>query len=150
MKLDGMKFEGGKEFEAALRDLPHTTAKASARRMLRMGGEIIARAASALAPVREGDLQRSYGVGTRLTRRQAKMARRGGKQDVEVYVGPGEGGYQAGLQTEFGNEHQAAEPHLRPAFDAKVREVVEVIAREWWDDIARTVARHARKQARKG
>lgn len=149
MALDGMKFEGGKEFEAALRDLPGTTAKASARRMLKRGGEIIARAAAAMAPKRHGDLIRSYGVGTRLTRRQAKAQRGQAKSDVQVFVGPGEGGYQSGLQTEFGNRHQSAEPHLRPAFDGKVRAVLDFIAVEWWADIEKTTARHMRKMARR-
>lgn len=145
-----MDFEGGKELEAALMDLPHTTARASARRMLKLAGALIAGAAASNAPVREGDLQASYGVGTRLTRRQRKLARGSDKGQVEVYVGPGEGGYQAGLQTEFGNEHQAAEPHLRPAFDAQKRPALDLIARDWWADIERTWARHMRKMAKRG
>lgn len=145
-----MKFEGGRELEAALMDLPHTTAKASARRMMRKGGEIIAERGAANAPEREGALKRSYGVGTKLTRSQRKAARNTDKNQVEVYVGPGAGGYSAGLQTEFGNEHQTAEPHLRPAFDTSLDDVLAFISREWWADIAKTAARHARKMARLG
>lgn len=142
-----MKFEGGREIERALMDLPHTTAKASARRMLKLGAQPIADAERALAPEREGDLRDSIGVGTRLTRRQRKVSR-SDRADVEVYVGPGEGGYQAGLQTEFGNEHQAAEPHLRPAWDSERENALQIIADNWWSDIVKTVARHARKLAK--
>lgn len=143
-----MEFEGGDELERTLMDLPHTTAKASARRMLKEGGQIIAEAGAANAPEREGDLRASYGVGTKLTRAQRKAARGSGKSDVQVYVGPGEKGYQSGLQTEFGNQHQAAEPHLRPAFNANAQNVLDYIAQAWWADIAKTVARHARKMAK--
>ncbi|WP_407496843.1 HK97-gp10 family putative phage morphogenesis protein [Pseudooceanicola sp. MF1-13] len=148
MTKDIMRFEGGKELEQALRALPGTTARASARRVMKGAGEIVARAAQALAPVLTGELVESYGIGTQLTRRQRRAARGGDKADVEVFIGPGEGGYQAGLQTEFGNEHQAAQPHLRPAFDANVRNVLDHISREWWADIEKTLARRARKLAR--
>ncbi len=150
MANENFRFEGGRELEAALRDLPGTTAKASARRMLRAAGAIIAKAAAANAPVRDGDLRDSYGVDTRRNRRSRRMSKGADRADVEVFVGPGQGGYQAGLQTEFGNQHQAAEPHLRPAFDAKVREVLDFIAREWWADIEKTVKRRARRLAKRG
>lgn len=145
-----MDFEGGRDLERALNELPHTTAKASARRMLKKAGLIIAKRGAANAAKDRGDLKESYGVGTQLTRRQRKAARRSEKADVEVYVGPGDGGYQAGLQTEFGNEHQAAQPHLRPAFDASKVEALDLIRREWWADIQKTAARHARKMAKLG
>ncbi len=37
------------------------------------------------------------------------------KASAEMFVGPND---PADIQTEFGNEHQQAEPHLRPAWDA--------------------------------
>ncbi|WP_023848263.1 HK97-gp10 family putative phage morphogenesis protein [Ponticoccus alexandrii] len=143
-----MKFEGGDDLEKALMDLPHTTAKASARRMLKKGGQIIAEAGAANAPEREGDLKASYVVGTRLTKSQRRATRGAAKDDVQVFVGPGPRGYEAGEQTEFGNQHQAAEPHLRPAFNSKAQDVLNLIAQEWWADIAKAVARRARKLAK--
>jgi HK97 gp10 family phage protein len=145
-----MDFEGGEELQAAIMDLPHTTARNSARRMLKKAGELIASAAAANAPERGGALRESYGVGTTLTTRQRRLARGSDKGQVEVYVGPGKRGYRSGVQTEFGSKHQAAQPHLRPAFDSENRNALDLIARDWWADIEKTWARRARKMAKRG
>ncbi len=97
------KVEGFRELERALIELPKATAKASVRRLLKKAAQPIADAGRGNAPEREGNLRESYGVGTRLTRRQRKVSKK--ESEVEVYVGPND---PAAIQTEFGNEHQAA------------------------------------------
>ena len=138
------KMHGFRDLERALAALPRTTAKASARRVLKKAGKPIAQVAAEKAPRRQGDLSESYVVGTRLNKRQRK--RRSKPNVVEVYVGTNN---PAGVQTEFGNEHQTAQPHLRPAWDTKKGETLEIISAELAGDIARTTARLAKRAAKK-
>ncbi|QPM89380.1 HK97-gp10 family putative phage morphogenesis protein [Pseudooceanicola algae] len=145
-----MKLEGFKEIEITLKQLPRATAKNTGRRILRKAATPIAEAGGSNAPRDSGGLVASYGVGTKLTKSQKKAARGLSKSQVEVFAGPGEGGYQAGLQTEFGNEHQAPEPHLRPAWDAHKNDALEIISSGYWEEVQKVVARYARKLARKG
>lgn len=140
--------EGLRELDRALGQLPKATGKNVLRRVLRTVGEPIAEAGAANAPVREGHLRESYGVGTKLTRRQAKLHKKMFKNDrasVEMFVGPND---PSAVQTEFGNEHQAAEPHLRPAWDAGKGPALESIKAELWSEIDKAAKRLARKAAR--
>lgn len=138
-----MRFDGGKDVEKALADLPTVTAKGVARRILKKAGQMFADAGAANAKRKTGGLQDSYAVSTRLNKRQRRMSRK--KDPVEVYVGPTD---PAGLQLEFGNEHQAPQPHLRPAFDGLKFRVLDLIGKWIWEDIDKTAARHARKMAK--
>ncbi|MBY5733505.1 hypothetical protein HFO26_24960 [Rhizobium leguminosarum] len=136
--------DGLKELDRALRGLKASTAKSVARRVLMKAGEPIAEAGRAQAPLGPtGNLKASYGVGTKLTRRQSKLAKK--ENDVEVYIGPND---PAAIQTEFGNEHQAPEPHLRPAWDAGKDRALEDIKTGLWAEISKAVARLARKADR--
>ncbi|MBY6113296.1 HK97 gp10 family phage protein [Mameliella alba] len=139
------KVKGFRDLDKALSQLPKASAKAVARRILKKAGQPIADAGAAKAPKHQGHLRESYGVGTKLTRRQSKMARK--ESPVEVYVGPND---PAAIQTEFGNEHQAAEPHLRPAWDAHKEDALQIIADEFWQEIEKAVARYNKRQAKKG
>jgi len=142
------KVEGFKDLEKALMELPKVTAKASVRRVLKKAAQPIADAGRANAPKDRGDLQESYGVGTRLSKRQRKVSKK--ESEVEVFAGPGKEAAAQAIQTEFGNEHQAAQPHLRPAWDAEKRGALETIKEEAWLDVQKTVARYRKRQARKG
>lgn len=142
-----LKVTGFKELDRALMDLPKVTAKASVRRVLKKAGLPIAEAGSGNAPEDSGNLKASYGVGTRLTKRQRNVSTK--ESEVEVYVGPDKSAAVQGLQTEFGNEHQAPQPHLRPAWDAEKRGALDVIRTELAADIEKTVARYNKRQANK-
>ncbi|WP_180901943.1 HK97-gp10 family putative phage morphogenesis protein [Martelella soudanensis] len=140
------KVEGGRDLDKALMELSKAAGKAAVRRALMKAGEPIAEAGAAAAPVGPtGNLNKSYGVGTKLTQRQAKMARRETKNHVEVHVGPND---PAAIQTEFGNEHQAAEPHLRPAWDGNKHQALEIVKIELGKEIDKSVARAAKRAAR--
>lgn len=138
-----MKVTGFKDLEKALMELPKATAKASVRRVLKKAAQPIADAGAGNAPKREGDLIASYGVGTRLTKRQRKLHRR--ESEVEVFAGPNN---PAAIQTEFGNAHQAAEPHLRPAWDAEKMNSLDLIKEELWVDVRKSIARYRKKLAK--
>jgi len=100
--------------------------------------------ARALAPEKYGDLKSSYTIGTKLNKNQQRKSMR--ESEVEVYVGPSD---PAGIQTEFGNDHQAAEPHLRPAWDSEKRNALETIKKKAWDDVVKTVKRYRKRMAKK-
>lgn len=135
--------EGLKELEKALAELPRATGKNVARRTLRKAGEPIAEAGARNAPRDEGHLQESYGVGTKLTRRQRRQHRR--RDPIEVFVGPND---PAAIQTEFGNEHQSAHPHLRPAWDSESRTALNIVKSELGNEIEKAAKRLERKAAR--
>ncbi len=139
------KMTGFKDIEKVLKNLPKATAKASVRRVLKKAAQPIADAGASNAPEAEGNLAASYGVGTRLTKRQRKLSVK--ESEVEVYAGPND---PAAVQTEFGNAHQSAQPHLRPAWDANKFKALDIIKDELWQDVAKTVARYNKKQGRKG
>lgn len=141
-----MKVEGLKEVQTALRQLPDSTAKNVIRRVLRKAGQPIADRARELAPVEHGDLRDSIAVSTKLSKSQRRKHRKGGKDDVEVFVGAGPHP-QAHLQ-EFGTSEFPAQPFLRPAWDQHKRGVLESIKGLMWEEIRKAADRLARKAAR--
>lgn len=144
MARQTFKIEGLKELDEALTELPKATARNVLLRVLKKVGQIIADAGEANAPRRTGLLAESYVVGTRLSRRQRSLHRK--ESDVEVFVGPTP--HPKSVQTEFGNAHQAAHPHLRPAWDGNVMRVLDGIRDRLAEEIEKARARIARKAAK--
>lgn len=141
-----VKVEGLRELEAALADLPRATGKNVLRRVLKKAAAPIESTAEALAPHLTGTLERNINMGSRLTRRQAQMVRKAdSKSSAEIHVGTAD---PAGIQTEFGNVNQAAEPWLRPAWDQNKQAALDMIASDLGEEIGRASARLARKAAR--
>ncbi len=143
------KIEGLKELEAALHRLPRAVGKRFLRATLRKIGQPIADDARAKAPRDDGTLQNSIGVGSKLTKRQRSLHRRMFRNDrasAEVFVGAG-GVPQAHIK-EFGSITNAAQPFLRPAWDAHKGQLVEQMKTELWGQIERRAKREARKAAR--
>jgi HK97 gp10 family phage protein len=139
------RITGLRETEAALANLPKATAKAVLRRVLRKAAAPIEAAAEANAPTLTGGLQSRIYTGGKLTRRQAQMVKKEGKSDAEIHVGTAD---PAGVQTEFGNAHQAAEPWLRPAWDENKDGALDTIATDLGSEIDKAAKRLARKAAR--
>lgn len=142
--MKGIRVEGLRDLDRALGELPRQTGKRVVVKVLKNAGGPIAEAGATNAPLGPtGNLKASYGVGTKLTRRQSKLNRK--QSPVEVYVGPND---PAAIQTEFGNEHQEAEPHLRPAWDAGKEKALDDIKTGLWDEIQKAAKRLARKAAK--
>lgn len=147
--------QGLTDLEAALLALPKATGKAALRRtglaalvpfVQRVRSMAPVDADPASSPKRPpGTLRDSYHAGTKLNRSQARTAKREGKSYVEVYAGTND---PAGVQTEFGNAHQSAQPHARPAWDATQADVLEIIKPRLWEEIQKAAARLAKKAAR--
>lgn len=139
------KIEGLRELEAALANLPRATGKNVLRRVLIKAAQPIETDAAANAPKLTGRLERNVTTSGRLTKRQASMARKLGKSAVEVHVGVTD---PAGVQDEFGNVNQEAQPFLRPAWDANKDGALRTIADELGAAVTKAAARQARKAAR--
>lgn len=142
-----IRLEGTAELEAALEELPKATARNVLIRTLTKEGQRIADMGMAIAPrdpKHKRHMADTYAVSTKLSKRQASMNVK--ESDVEVYVGPGPR-VQA-IQTEFGNAHQAPQPHMRPAWDANVNAVLAGITKTLTDEIEKARQRMARKAER--
>lgn len=150
-----VKIDGLRALDAALGELPKAVGKSVLRRTAIKALKPVAETAASLAPIDAdpasspkrppGTLKRSYTVGTKLNKRQARAAKKDGKSSVEVYAGTND---PAGIQTEFGNAHQRAQPHLRPAWEAGKEGVLEIVKTELGGEIDKAAARLAKRRAR--
>lgn len=138
------KVEGLSELDDLLVELPKATARNVLVRTLKKAGQVIRDAGEALAPKLTGGLAASYTIGQKLSRRQKSSNVK--ESDVEVYIGPASSAKS--IQTEFGNAHQAAEPHLRPAWDGNAPKVLDDIVSTLTEEIEKARARLARKAER--
>jgi HK97 gp10 family phage protein len=140
------RVEGLKEIEAALAELPKAVGKRVLRNTLRKAAQPIADKAASLAPVDEGALKRSIGVGTRLTKRQAGLHRKMFRDDrasVEMFAGAG-GLPQATLR-EFGGDDNPPVGFMRASWDSGKMGALETMKTE----LATAIVKAARTQARK-
>jgi hypothetical protein len=149
------KVEGLAALDHALGELPKATARATLVRAGKKALEPFLTDVKAMAPVDAdpantpkrppGTLRDSYVIGTRLNKSQAKTVRREGKNFAEVYAGTND---PAGVQTEFGNAHQAAQPHGRPAWDGTKQQVLKSVGNLIWDEIYKSAKRLAAKRGK--
>jgi hypothetical protein len=138
-----IKIEGLRELDAALGQLPRSTAKGVLRRVLMDSGEITAQAWRAKAPRHELHYVESIDVGTKLSRRQSGLHRaEGGKAFQEVFIGSNN---PAAVQQEFGNSRHPPQPSGRPAWDGTKTAVLERISNSLWAEISKTAARVAKR-----
>ena len=142
-----VKVEGLRELDTSLGQLPKTTGKAVLRRVLKKAAEPLRAHAEQLAPKLTHALERSISIGTKLTRRQARIAKKASKSTVEVYVGPNN---PAAVPQEFGTHDQRAQPYMRPAWDAEQNAVLVSIGEQLGPEIEKTAARLAKRRALKG
>ena len=149
------KVEGLAALDIALGQLPKATARNVLIRTGKKALEPFIDDVRKLAPVdadpasspkRPPDtLRDSYVIGTKLNKSQAKEVRREGKNFAEVYAGTND---PAGVQTEFGNAHQAPQPHARPAWDGAQRQVLDGISDQLWNEILAAAKRLAKRRAK--
>ncbi|MGW8202981.1 hypothetical protein ACWGM0_10590 [Sphingomonas bisphenolicum] len=147
------RVEGLADLDFALGELPKATARNTLVRTGKKALEPFLADVKALAPVDAdpastpkrppGTLRDSYVIGTKLNKSQAKGVRKEGKQFAEVYAGTND---PAGVQTEFGNAHQAPQPHGRPAWDGVQAQTLENIGTLLWDEIYKSAQRLAKRR----
>lgn len=142
-----VKLEGGKELARALEELPKTTARNTLDRGLKKVAKPVQTVWKSLAPKDEGHYAESIIVGKRLTRPQARDAKREGKHFAEIHVGTAD---PAGMQQEFGNINHPAQPSGRPAWDATKDNALKDFGTELGKEIEKSAARLAKKAAKFG
>jgi HK97 gp10 family phage protein len=170
-----VKVEGLRQLEAALAELPKATGKAVLRRVLKAAAAPIYEDAKGRAPSRDADAAPVYyggakvgkgkrrsesergtlrrpgtdealvQSGTRLTRNQARLARKEGKDAAEHYVGSRD---PIARLLEFGTANTSAQPVFRPAWDAHKGKALDIIATELGAEIGKAAARIAKKTAK--
>lgn len=160
--------EGLKELDAALgqlaKEFSPRYAKTAMTRTLMKAGKPIQERAQALAPARDpgapvktyrrggveavrrpGTLKALVQISTRLTRRQARAARRAGKDTAEVYIGTRD---RIASLEEFGTARSKAQPFLRPAWENGKMRALQTIAAELGAEIKAAAARAAKRTRR--
>lgn len=148
-----VELSGWRELDETFYDLGKAVGNGVLRRVGLKALEPMAEVAREKVATRTHKLQRSIHVGTRLAKSQRAGAKRTAdgfrleSQDgVTVHMGPGQD--PAAIAEEFGNSHQAADPFMRPAFDAEFMATIQRVADGLWPEIEKTAARRARKLAR--
>lgn len=172
-----VKVEGLRELDRALSELPKSLHKGVMTRVLRKAAQPIAEAARSLAPRDTGELSNSISISTRVANsvgaqafrevlatggsrgeatkalRSARRAAKGSAPQVSVYVGPAKATTKRNaikrIVQEFGSRNQAARAYMRPAWDSKSGEALNIVKREMGDEITRAAQRLAKRQARK-
>lgn len=154
MRIKGKgKVEGLKGLEAALLKIgKHTTSKSVGRRALKKAAQPMADLGSSLAPVGESvTLAPSVTVSPKLSKRQKRRHRKMFAKDkaaVEMFVGAGP--LPSAHNQEFGNEHHAAQPFMRPAWDTEGEPTLDRLGPLMWAEVEGQAKRAARTRTRKG
>ena len=150
--IEPFKFEGGRELEAALTELAaeagnNRSGKAAMRKAMLASLEPFVKLWQSMVPVLSGRYRERIWAGTRLTRRQTRMARADGKSGVEVYAGTDD---PAGQHQEFGTAHHPSQPSARQAWEQSQNQVLADLGTQAWEHLRKTAERLARKKARRG
>ena len=146
MAREKVKIKGLRDIQKRLAVIEkETTRRTVARNSLKAGGKVIADEAERRAPEDEGTLRRSIGVSTRLSRRQRRRQKK--RDPVEVYAGAASS--SNAIQQEYGNINHAAQPFMRPAYDAKKRPALKTIIDYMRQAVEKSIARQAKKRAGK-
>lgn len=139
-----IRVEGLRQLEQALSQFKPAKRRAIGRTALDSGGQILAKAARAKAPVDTGGLRESIDVSGTLTPSQKAEHRKA--SDQERFVGP-DGRPEAHLR-EFGGDDAPPHPYMRPAWDETNKEVLDRIGDELWLGIEKEAKAAARKAGR--
>lgn len=151
-----VKVEGLSDLVASLQALPKAVARNTLRRVLSkraepMAGTMRERAPDDPATTGKRDLKTSIAVGTKLSKRQARLHRkenRNDKQFAEVFVGAG-ALPQAHL-SEFGGPNNAPVGFARSAWDQHQDLILGGLRDDLWTEIDKTAKRRAKKLAKAG
>lgn len=143
-----VEFKGGKELEAALKELEKGAARRTAERALKLAAQPIRDDWESRVPVDQGDLKRAIKIG-----RAIKSFQRTSRGDVvKTFVGVDEN-QDARLHIyaevqEFGNGTTEAQPAGRPAWESQKMTAFNRLADDLRSEITKTAERAARKAAK--
>ena len=153
--------EGFKDLERALAQLPAGTAKGVARRVMKRRLQPVADLANALWPGSSDDVFR---ITSRIMRGQRPDSHmETGRSVLNMFVGApgGENGTPEAHLVEFGTGPRtqkngrftgavAPTPMLQPAWDVNKGQMLERLGADLFEEIEKSLARRAAKQARQG
>ena len=166
---------GFSDLDKALGLLPKSAARATLRRVLVKAGQPIADRAQSLAPRDTGELSESIKVSTKVkndigraeyaavmraggTKAEAGAAMRAarsaspGQSFAVVLVGPEDAKTKKDaikrIVQEFGSVTQQPNPYMRPAWDERKREALEIIKSELGAEIVKTARRIGKSKSR--
>ena len=156
------RIEGLRELQSALQQLPKATGRNVLKRTLTSMADLFVNEAQPRSPEDTGVLKEPVTSSQKLTRRQrgasnrvktANGYRSEAKTTVEMFVGPSaKGGQRApppsGVLQEFGTANQAPQPFMRPAWDLKKNDALEMAKRELAEQIDKAAKRLAAKAQR--
>lgn len=144
-----MKYDGFKDLDKALRELPKSVAMSVLRSAIKRAGKPVQDAMEANAPKLSGDLAGSIEFKSALTSRQKRFSPKQ-KGEVELFIGPSYPKGAHGHLLEFGTSKMAAQPFARPAWDSNKQNVFETLKSEIWKSIDRARKRLAGKATKEG
>lgn len=155
------KMTGMKELDKKMKQLSRSAGKAVLRKTLREAAVPLVEAAQANAPKDTGGLRESISISTRLNKAQKRLEKKaGGKSSVEMYVGSSSplahliefgtaprinGGKYAGSK----HPGTRPQPFLRPAFDATVNQIIEIIKKRIAENLMAAIGRANRRAAKR-
>ena len=144
MARPAFKFElrGVKELNNALKQLPKSVGKSVLRSALTKAAEPVRAEAQRLAPVDSRLLVESIVVKSTLKKSQRRGSPKVGA--VQMFIGPTA---PHGFLVEFGTNHSAPQPFLRPAWESRKEQVTETLEREIWAALSRAAKRLAKQAA---
>lgn len=140
-----VKTEGFKELGEGLQELSRATNKNVVRRSLVEALGVFGDRARSLAPVKFGDLQEGIEEGTKLTRRQKRLAGPPVSGYQEAYSGTSD---PTGIFQEFGTSRHSPKPFMRPAWESTKFQVLENLKEALTANIGKAVEKMQRKAAR--
>ena len=154
-----MRFEGGRDLERALAELPSGTSKGVARRVLKKSLAPVASAANAFWPGASDDVFR---ITSRVVRSQLGDSAKSRKRSViDMFVGApgGRDGTPHAHLIEFGTGPRftksgafrgsvSPQPMIQPAWDINKSRIFRDLGRRLGDEIEKTVARRAKRAAK--
>lgn len=144
-----VKLEGFKELDQALSKLPEATGRRTLRTIAKGALEPMADDAASRAPRDEGLLAFSITVSERRTRRAKTGYSK--RQGVQMAMGPasGVGTLSYASFVEFGTVDTAAQPYMRPAWDAGAERTLQYVKDNLNTAIEKAASRLAKRQAKK-
>lgn len=128
-----VKFEGGAELAAALRDLSTRLQKSVLRECLKEGGEPMRQSIASKAPREPGAPDLADNIVIATVRDQDNLA--------SVGIGPGKYGesrryFFYDTMQEFGTVHSAAQPFYRPGMDETWPKTLKIVGDAMWRELA--------------
>lgn len=150
-RAEVVKVEGFAELGKAFDQLSESTARNTAKRVLKKAGQPVYDHFQSIAPrsnAAENHMADSGGVSPKLSKSQKRGQNKIKERSfAEMFIGPGPA--PRALFQEFGTVNHPAQPSLTPAWEANKRGVLASIRKDLGREIIKSAKRLAAKAARK-